>query len=66
MIKLTQEDRDQLNFHYNGYTVDESKGAETTVDGISAKHMTEVLPSGATAHLYYDCIADHVYVYKIT
>lgn len=66
MINLTQEDQDRLNLHYNGFTIDESKGPESIIDEVTTMCITEVLPSGITAHLFYDCVADHVYVYRIT
>jgi len=66
MITLTQEEQDQLNLHYNGFTIDESKGPDLVESETQAKCHTELLKaSGRTAHLFYDLAADHVYVYNI-
>jgi hypothetical protein len=66
MITLSQEEQDQLNLHYNGFTVDETKGPQLVEDETVAKCHTELLTaSGRTAHLFYDLASDHVYVYQI-
>jgi len=66
MITLTQEEQDQLNLHYQGFTIDESKGPHELGDDVDAKCHTEVLKAtGRTAHLFYDMPADHVYVYQV-
>lgn len=63
MITLTTQEQDQLNLHYNGFTIDESK--TTVAAGADAGIHTAPLASGRTAHLYYDYAADHVYVFRI-
>jgi hypothetical protein len=65
-IILTEEDAEQLNYHYNGYTIDDSKGPHLIDQGADAKCITELLPSGRTAYLFYDMANDHVYVYNIS
>jgi len=66
MLPLTTEDAAQLNLHYQGYTIDSSKGPHLATNELVAKCHTEKLPSGNVAHLYYDLAADHVYVYDVT
>jgi 6-phosphogluconolactonase (cycloisomerase 2 family) len=66
MITLTQEEQDQLNSHYNGFTIDESKGPHLVESELQAKCHAELLTAtGRTAHLFYDLVTDHVYVYTI-
>jgi hypothetical protein len=63
MITLTTQEQEQLNSHYNGFTIDESK--TTVATGADAGIHTSLLASGRTAHLYYDYAADHVYVFRV-
>ena len=63
MITLTSQEQDQLNLHYAGCTIDESKNS--VPEGVDAGIHTSKLPSGRTAHLYYDYAQDHVYVFRV-
>jgi len=63
MITLTSQEQDLLNLHYSGVTIDESKNS--VPEGADAGIHTSKLPSGRTAHLYYDYAQDHVYVFRV-
>ena len=66
MITLTQEEQAQLNLHYQGFTIDETKGPHELTETKDAGCHTELLKAtGRLAHLYYDFKADHVYVYQV-